>query len=674
MRHRAAFSLDDALMNIAEYPKIYDSDKADFNEFKAFSCDMNTSPANIFQIGNVLNNKWVIIEFIGKGAMGEVYRAHQLNLKRDVAIKVISQEMLESFEDDPDEIETAFQRFRREVQAMAQIRHPNVLQIFDYGSDVIEKGGKAVPVEYIIMEYIPGATLRFTMPEEGFCPEHDLVAAWLADYFLPLLEGVEAIHLQDIVHRDLKPENVLLDGKIPKIADFGLACSHRMKPLTQSIAVMGTPAYMSPEHFFDFKNADRQSDIYSLGKILFEAVSGKLGQETLPFKMVSLQKPESLFFQNLDRIIQDATVEKKEQRINSIAEFRNRLLEALKGLKSESAPKVILPAGRLSFLHKPLFIWSGIILAVTSMALMGLWHLMKKSGQTKKPSEVIRITQDGFSPSTLSEPSKAGSSFHVSPNQSILGKDGKKMVFIPGDDLKSITEPLDGQAKADRIQSFYLDEDMVTNHHFAEFLNEAKDSLVVENGVVKHNSEIWFYIGEGIESYEQIIYKHGRFHLRNTEYAAHPVVRVTWYGASAYARHYGKRLVTEYEWDYVISKKDFSSKILSADKTYAIKANIAETSGTNEIHTHMMNLGDDVKGETGTGKIGMGEDINEWIQRSDKNQANRDEAMGKENFFYDSLVAGKSPSAKSELKQFRYPWEAFPDVGFRCAQSLGSAH
>nr|MBC8362515.1 protein kinase [Candidatus Desulfatibia profunda] len=596
---------------------------------------MSNSPANIFQIGNVLNHKWVIIEFIGKGAMGEVYRAHQLNLKRDVAIKVISEEMIQSFEDDPDEIETAFQRFRREVQAMAQIRHPNVLQIFDYGSDVIEKGDKDIPVEYIVMEYIPGATLRFTMPEEGFYPEHDLVAVWLVDYFLPLLEGVAAIHSQDIVHRDLKPENVLLDGKTPKIADFGLACSHRMKPLTQSIAVMGTPAYMSPEHFFDFKNADRQSDIYSLGKILFEAVSGKLGRETLPFKMVGLQKPESLFFQNIDRIIQDATVEKKEQRLNSIVEFRQRLLEALELLKSETATKITLPVGRLSFLHKPIFIWAGIIFAVTSMALMGLWHLMRKPGQTKKHSEVTRITQDDFPRSTLSEPSKAESISPVSPNQSILGKDGKKMLFIPGGDLKSMTELLKGQGKADRVQSFYMDEDMVTNHHFAEFLNEAKDNLVVENGVVKHNSEIWFYIGEGIESHEQIIYKHGRFHLRNTEYAAHQVVRVTWYGASAYARHYGKRLVTEYEWDYV-----------------------------------MMNLAEDVKGETGTGKIGMGEDIKEWIQRSDKNQENRDEAMGKENLFYDSLVAGKSPSTKSELKQFRYPWEAFPDVGFRCAQSL----
>ena len=229
---------------------------------------MNTRSKNLFKTGYVLNEKWVIIEFIGKGAMGEVYRAHQLNLKRDVAIKVISPEMLSSFDDDPEEIKIAFQRFQREVQSMARTRHANIVQIYDYGTEAIIKEGNGFPVEYIVMEYVPGATLRHTMSEEGFFPEQDLAQNWLEKYFIPLLDGVEAIHSRDIIHRDLKPENVLMDGDIPKIADFGIARSSLMQPVTQSIEVKGTPAYMSPEHFFDFKNAAQQSDIYSLGKIL----------------------------------------------------------------------------------------------------------------------------------------------------------------------------------------------------------------------------------------------------------------------------------------------------------------------------------------------------------------------------------------------------------------------
>ena len=263
---------------------------------------MSNCRIDIFEPGNVLADKWVILELIGKGAMGEIYLAHQLNLKRDVAIKVVSEELLKDFEDDPDEIETALQRFKREVHAMARVRHPNVLQIFDYGSAVIQKETGDCPVEFIVMEYIPGDTLRFTMSEEGFYPEQDLTKDWMEEYFLPVLDGVNAIHDVDIVHRDIKPENILMDGTTPKIADFGLARSTRLKPVTQSMDVKGTAHYMSPEHFFDFRKADQRADIYSLGKILFEAITGKISEGTLPFKTVSLPNAESPFFEKLDRV------------------------------------------------------------------------------------------------------------------------------------------------------------------------------------------------------------------------------------------------------------------------------------------------------------------------------------------------------------------------------------
>lgn len=173
----------------------------------------------------MLDDKWVVLEFIGKGGMGEVYRAHQLNLKRDVAIKIISRQWLESLEDIPEEIGIGLERFRREVQAMARVRHPNVLQIYDYGSSTVKKDGDDFPVEYMAMEYIPGATLRHTMSEEGFEPDEELIKDWLLQYLLPILDGVQALHRAGIVHRDLKPENVLLDDGTPKITDFGLARS-----------------------------------------------------------------------------------------------------------------------------------------------------------------------------------------------------------------------------------------------------------------------------------------------------------------------------------------------------------------------------------------------------------------------------------------------------------------
>ena len=120
-----------------------------------------------FPTGTVLNGKWVILELLGKGGMGEVYHAHQLNLKRDVAIKVISQHFLKELQDNEYEAESCLERFRREVQVMAQVRHPNVVQIFDYGSAPVKKNRDEIQVEYIVLEYIPGATCEPPRPKKG---------------------------------------------------------------------------------------------------------------------------------------------------------------------------------------------------------------------------------------------------------------------------------------------------------------------------------------------------------------------------------------------------------------------------------------------------------------------------------------------------------------------------
>jgi serine/threonine protein kinase len=166
------------------------------------------------------------------------------------------------------------ERLHREVQTMAQVRHPNILQIYDLGTVNARKGDKVVPVQYIVMEYIPGNTLCFTMSEEGFGDKAAMLRSWLTTYFLPVLDGVAAIHQNGIVHRDMKPENVLMDGEIPKIADFGLARSVRMRAISNSWDVKGSMNYMAPEQFMDFRKVGPQADIYALGKILYEAVEG----------------------------------------------------------------------------------------------------------------------------------------------------------------------------------------------------------------------------------------------------------------------------------------------------------------------------------------------------------------------------------------------------------------
>lgn len=652
----------------------YKNSRHDHTEIKDSSV-MRTDTNQIFKTGFVLNDKWVIIEFIGKGAMGEVYRAHQLNLKRDVAIKVISQEMLQSYEEDSEEIEIAYQRFRREVQAMARIRHLNVLQIFDYGSETLIKEESEFTVEYIVMEYIPGATFQFTMPEEGLFPEADLIKNWLEEYFLPLLDGVEAIHSGNIIHRDLKPENILMDGDIPKIADFGIARSSLMKSVTQSIDIKGTPAYMSPEHFFDFKNADQQSDIYSLGKILFEAISGKIGREKTPFKCVHLSNPDTPFLKKLDQIIQESTAEEKEKRFKSVSEIRNALLESLSLFDRGPVLKALKSTGRFSFLRQPRFIWTGLSIVIFSAAAIGLWHHIKHNESLETFKRVQPAIEEA--PTSSRKPSDL-------PAESIRGKDGIIMRFIPGGNLT--IQSLDS-AKADRavqMRPFYLDKNKVTNHHFVEFLNAIKATLTISGGIVKKKDHIWLYLGVGNEPQDQIIYENGRFYLREIEYAAFPVVRVTWYGAAAYASHYNKRLLTEYEWKYLNAKNLVGDVTGSSEK---------ETLSAPDQHTHMMSLppgSEDAhmkvtevdKGTNGTAHPMPSPQSNdekyrkaipkEWITQAAAVFKKRLKEGVKGSEVYNSLVAGTSIGAGRESINYRYPWEAFADVGFRCDLSFKS--
>ncbi|MDY6986566.1 MAG: protein kinase [Thermodesulfobacteriota bacterium] len=291
---------------------------------------MNNHLGCSLKIGTVLNDKCVILEFIGKGGMGEVYRAHQCNLKRDTAIKVISPEWLESFEGHEKAVEATLQRFQREVEAMARTRHPNVLQIFDYDSTSIKKGDEEIPIQYIVMEYVPGSTLRSTMSEDGFYPDEEASRSWIHDYFLPVLKGIQAVHELGIIHRDLKPENILLDGSTPKIADFGLARTDHLLSVTQTIDSKGTPSYMPPEQFRDFKGVDERADVYALGKILYEAIDGRMTPKTaMPFQCAALKKADTPFFQRLDHIVCESTAEDKTKRLATVERLWSLLVEAM---------------------------------------------------------------------------------------------------------------------------------------------------------------------------------------------------------------------------------------------------------------------------------------------------------------------------------------------------------
>jgi len=628
---------------------------------------MSNCRINIFEPGNVLDNKWVILELIGKGAMGEIYLARQLNLKRDVAIKVVSEALLKDFEDDPEEIETSFQRFKREVHAMARVRHPNVLQIFDYGSAVIQKEEGDCPVEFIAMEYIPGDTLRFTMSEEGFYPEQDLTKDWLEDYFLPALDGIKAIHDLDIVHRDIKPENILMDGKTPKIADFGLARSSHLKHVTQSMDVKGTAHYMSPEHFFDFRKADQRADIYSLGKILFEVISGKIGQGTTPFKTVSLPNTETPFFEKLDRIIQDATAENRENRLASVAQLRTAILDAIDAFKKKPSATNLAGAKRSPFLHNSKWIWTGVSIAIIAVAAMTIWHLMGEPGKSSEALKNLSITSNEAKKAYRNESSPIEILLSDTPKQSILAEDGASMHFVPAG-VVTLPESSNSQPKRSaRVNPFYMDETLVTNHQYVEFLNHNLSMIRVERGVVRAEDEIWLLLGEVMEGYEPIVFQQGEFKVSKIAYASLPALRVTAYGASSYARFYNRRLPTYTEWLHALGNGDSqiavpshdggdSREEINAEPMHGMMQSQAESdvSRPKSPDSKLSSVINDPPNKYGI--RGLNKNIKEWG------------LMVSEATSRDNIREAEFVVLPSTIQ--RQPWEGFGEVGFRCVREV----
>jgi eukaryotic-like serine/threonine-protein kinase len=332
-----------------------------------------------------------IISALGAGGMGEVYRARDTRLGRDVALKILP----ESFAREPDRL----YRFEQEARAVAALNHPNILSVFDLGRD---DAGQHSTSPFLVSELLEGESLRAAL-DHGALPQRKAI-----EYGVQVAHGLAAAHEKGIIHRDLKPENIFLtkDGRI-KILDFGLAKLVQKSEadpdgvtLTSSPTVagviLGTASYMAPEQVRGGE-VDPRTDIFALGAVLYEMLTGARAfrRDTPAETMTAVLKEDPPELSNLslgvspalERIVRRCMEKNSEQRFQSARDL-SFALSALSGTDA-SGPVRVAAAPR----RAPLLLWLSMALALAAVAAL-TWLVARRSVSATRLQFAIAVSGD----------------------------------------------------------------------------------------------------------------------------------------------------------------------------------------------------------------------------------------------------------------------------------------
>lgn len=268
--------------------------------------------------GQKINDRYQIIRTIGEGGMANVYLAHDTILDRDVAVKILRGDLADD--------EKFVRRFQREAISASSLSHPNIVEMYDVGED----DGQY----YIVMEYVEGKTLKSLIKRRGALTLPEVI-----DIMLQLTSAVACAHDSYIIHRDIKPQNVLIkeDGTV-KITDFGIAMALNSNELTQTNSVMGSVHYLPPEQA-NGSGATIKSDIYSLGILMFELLTGKLpfkGENAVEIaikqmreKIPSVCEINPDIPQSIENVILKACAKNPKNRYDNVLEMHDDIKTAL---------------------------------------------------------------------------------------------------------------------------------------------------------------------------------------------------------------------------------------------------------------------------------------------------------------------------------------------------------
>jgi len=486
--------------------------------------------------------RYELLEELGRGAMGVVYKARDPQIDRLVALKVLAT----APGLDPGEAQQHRERFQREARAAGRLAHPNIVTIHDVGEDQ----GRI----FLVMELVQGHALDRILRTRRPLPLDEVLAIGEQ-----VASALDYAHRHGIIHRDVKPANILLsaEGRV-KVTDFGIA-RITGADTTQAGQTFGTPSYMSPEQVQGL-TLDGRSDIFSLGAVLYEVLSGErafqgetlstiiyriLHEEPIPLRRHNPTLPAAL-----ETCLQKALAKDPAARYALATEVARDLRMAVEG-PAVSVPAdvptqttVPLPARRPSrpgarprrFLW-PTMVAGGMALAVAAV-LLAVWGRAFRIPErpTTPPSSQAPITEAGKARTIPDEAVRRKTSAEgVRPPGAIQrrGADEVEMVYVPAGTFAMGDTHGDGEdderpAHPVTLSAFWLDRAEVTNAQFARFVKVARDS--------------------GLARGDRWVLEAGK--------DQYPVVNIPWRVAVAYCRWAGKRLPTEAEWEYAARGTD----------------------------------------------------------------------------------------------------------------------
>lgn len=497
-----------------------------------------------------------IREQLGEGGMATVYKAFDTMLERHVAVKVIRREAFP-----PEKLESILHRFKRESKMLAKLSHPNIVKVLNNGE---ERG-----IPFLVMEYLPGGTLKQKMQGK---PMHWRDAARM---LLPVCHALGHAHESGIIHRDIKPSNILIsESGEPMLTDFGIAKiiegDETTVDLTGTGVGIGTPEYMSPEQ--GRGKVDERSDIYSLGVVFYQMVTGKLPfKADTPMAVMLKKSTEPLprptqFVPDLPEGVEDFLIKALQVDSRNRYASAEAFCSALEHIANGKPHLIEEPNTEKKRSLLPIAIGIAGFLGIIGIALLAGFIYRSV---TETPTATAQVEELTAPPNieTIDATEAPNLSPIVPETETAPSADGAEMVFIPaGEFLRGASPeniadlvnlcpncPLDTLEDAQPqttiyLDAFWIDKTEVTNAQFSRFVDETGYRTSAERTddysyVQDLNLRDFVYVGDADWLHPQ----GGNSSITNQDDRA--VTQVSWEDAFAYCEWAGKRLPTEAEWE-----------------------------------------------------------------------------------------------------------------------------